>query len=414
MKTIPVRRLACLAFALLGTGPAIFWAAVAVKPEPPKTHVLFMGADLDVQREKKYYRVEDVMGSELKVHIGKREVFVPTRGRQTGLKVDHELKLSTTSVKLDNLQSGPAYTPANDPVRKMIAASGAAGGMAAVQDLAYGRMIQAEMMFSSATNALSRTPEGSASRGQVQAAYNAAQAEYQASAQQAEAGNNFMMSDQANTGGYVERMNKEKDLGNFDAMDVSFKVSSPVELDDPYMVILFKFQPRDAKPGDEGILIHAKSLPPIGPKPQYVRAFEGGLPIGFKFLDCSVHIYNRGEEVATNVSPNRVELTRDEAQLYMMMEYIGAHKGATVPAVAVAGSLPIPRRQQLSLDQLNRTCYAKVAKDGHLMGAYADEGCTLQLDDQGALAAIGEIFFNPSLAEGKPVEGVARFRLADL
>jgi hypothetical protein len=414
MKTIPVRRLACLAFAALCVGPALLRAAVAVKPELPKTHVLFMGADLEVQREKKYYRVEDVMGSELKVHIGTREVFVPTRGRQTGLKVDHSLKLSTASVKLDNLQSGAAYTPANDPVRKMIAASGAAGGMAAVQDLAYGRMIQAEIVASAATNSLSRTPENSPSRGFAEAAYKAATEEYTASAQQAEAGNNFMLSDQANTGGYVERMNKERDEGNFDAMDVSFKVSSPVELDDPYMVILFKFQTRDAKPGDEGILIHAKSLPPIGPKPQYVRAFEGGLPIGFKFLDCSVHIYNRGEEVATNVSPNRVELTRDEAQLYMMMEYIGAHKGATVPAVAVAGSLPIPRRQQLSLDQLNRTCYAKVAKDGHLLGAYADEGCTLQLDDQVAASAIGEIFFNPSLSDGKPVDGVARFRLADL
>ncbi|MES1168567.1 MAG: hypothetical protein ABUL61_05305, partial [Oleiharenicola lentus] len=363
MKTIPARRLVCLGFATLATLLPLLRAA-EVKPETPKTHVLFMGADLEVQREKKYYRVEDVMGSELKVHIGKREVFVPTRGRQTDLKVDHGLKLSTTSVKLDHLESGPAYTPANDPVRKMIAASGAAGGMAAVQDLAYGRMIQAEIMASSATNTLSRTPENSASRGQVEAAYNAAMAEYSASARQAEMGNELMLSDQANTGGYVERMNKEKDEGNFDAMDVSFKVSSPVELDDPYVVILFKFQPREAKPGDEGILIHAKSIPPIGPKPQYFRAYESGLPIGFKYLNCTVHIYNRGEEVATNLSPNRVELTREEAQQYMVMEYIGAHKGATVPAMAVASSLPIPRRKQLTLDQLNRTYYARVAKDG--------------------------------------------------
>lgn len=404
---------------LLGAGLA---TAIALPPAhgaqapaaQPKTHVLFMGADLAVQREKKFYRVEDVVGSELKIKVGRKEVFVPTRNRSTSLKVDHSLKLAGASVKLDELFSGPAYTPANDPVRKMIAASGAAGGAAAVRDLAYGRMIAAEIGLASATNTLANTSESSASRSAVEAAYQAAGAEYEAGTRQAESGNDFQFSSQYDTAAYANKAKLEEAEGNYDAMEVSFKVSSPVELDDPHMVVLFKFQERDAKPGDEGMVIHAQSLEPIGPKPKYVRVRQGGLPRGFKYLDCEVHIFNRGEEVATNASSKRVELTREEARQYLLIEHLGANKGTTVPASAVRGTVPPTRLRELSLDQLNRTYYAKVGVDGVVLGLYADEACSLQLDDPVTVSIVGEVFFKPALYQGKPVPGVAKVRLGEI
>lgn len=382
-------------------------------PDPTRPYVLFMGADLAVQRDKRYYRVEDVIGSEFKISVGKKEFFVPTRNRATDIKVNNSLKLAVGSVKLDGLESGPSYTPANDPMLKFVAASGAAGGAAAVRDLSYGRMIQAEISLAAAGNALSRTPEGSASRGAVQGAFDAATREYAAGSRQAELGNEFTLSQQFDTTAYANQMAKEKAEGNFDAMEVSFKISSPVELDDPYMVILFRFHERDAKPGDESLLIHAKALDPIASKPKYIRIKEGGLPRGFKYVDSEVHIYNRGEEVATNASSRRVELTRAEAQQYLVIEHIGAHKAAVLPASFVPGTLPLVRRQQLSLDQLNRTFYAKVSPDGTLLGAYLDESCSQPLEDAGTLAALGDAFFRPALDKGKPVEGTARLRLAD-
>ena len=180
------------------------------------------------------------------------------------------------------------------------------------------------------------------------------------------------------------------------------------------MVVLFKFLERGAKPGNEGLLIYAKALDPIGPKPRYIRVLEGGLPVGFKFVDCQVHVYNRGQEVATNVSPKRVDLSRDEARLYLLMDYLGANKGATVPASAVRGTLPRPSRAGLSLDQINRTAYVKVSKDGQVLGVYQDEACQLALEDARYVNALGEVFYNPALYQGKPVEGVARLRLGDI
>ena len=221
-------------------------------------------------------------------------------------------------------------------------------------------------------------------------------------------------SSQYNTGQYVDQMHRELAEGNYDAMEVSFKISSPVELDDPHMVILFKFQERDAKPGTEGMLIHAEALDPVGPKPKYIRIRKAGLPRGFKYLDCEVHIFNRGEEVATNASSKRVELTREEAQQYLLIEHLGANKDATVPAAPVPGTLASTRLKELNLDQLNRTYYAKIASDGAVLGLFADESCNLKIDNDATLAVVSEVFFTPALVKGKPVEGVARVRLGEI
>jgi hypothetical protein len=390
--------------------PAAEKAAPPKKAEESKTHVLFMGADVSVQRDKKSYRVEGVVGSELLIRIGKNPVYVPTRMRAVDLKVEHDLKLSGASVQLDGLESGPSYTPGNDPRLKFQRESGAAGGAAAVQDLAYGRMISASLSAGFAA-AAAAGPGGN--RPEVQAAAADAQSRLDTANRELDAAGQMMMQDRFNTGTYADTMAKELAEGNYDAVEASFKISSPVELTDPYMVLVFKVLEREAKPGEESTLIYAKSLEPITSKPRYIRVREGGMPRGFKFLECQVHIYNRGKEVATNVSPKRVELTRDEARQYILIEHIGANKGATVPAMPAPGGLRPGDRERLTLEQLARTSYVKVSEEGTLLAAYADEACAIQLEDPAMVAVLGEVFYRPALVNGKPVAGVARVRLSD-
>ena len=388
-------------------------AAGDKKPEPATPYVLFMGADLAVQRDKKIHRVEDVVGSELKIKVGKKEVLVPTRNRNTALKVSNSLKLTAATARIDGLEAGPSYTPANDPKHKFNRESGAAGGAAAVQDLAYGSMIALNLNASqSAVNAEGATgPSAAMARANIAGEQAAANARMQGAAAEGAA---MQYSSQYNTGAYAEEMQRELSEGNYDAMEVSFKISSPVELDDPHMVILFKFQERDAKPGTASMLIHVESLDRIGPKPKYMRIRKGGLPQGFKYLDCEVHVFNRGEELATNASPKRVEITREEARQYLLIQHMGANKDATVPATVVSGMLPADRLKGLTPEQLNRIHYAKVGPDGSVLGLFADENCNLKIDNDPTLMVLGEVLFIPALVKGKPVEGVARVRLGEI
>jgi len=381
------------------------------QPAAAKTHVLFMGADLSVQRDKKYYRVENVVGSELMIRINRKEIFVPTRLRSTALKVDHDLKLAGTVVELAGLESGPGYTPGNDPRRKFDRESGAAGGAAAVQDLAYGQMINQSLSAGFTAAAAENSP-----RPETRAAADAAQRNYETALSAFDSmSSNVSSSMQYNTGAIANRRALELDEANYDAVEASFKISSPVELSDPYMVVMFKILERDAKPGSEGMLIYAKALEPVAAnaKPRYIRVREGGLPAGFKFVDCQIHIYNRGREVATNVSSKRVDLTREEARQYLLLQHLGTNKDATVPAAAAAGGLRAGMREQLSAAQVGGTYYVKVSSDGALLGAYADEACNLQVGDPTLRTVLADVFYKPALVHGKPVEGVARVRLSD-
>jgi len=425
MKNLPTRSARLTRFfpglLLLPLGVSAAETAAAKKPEEPKSHVLFMGADLSVQREKKFYRVENVVGSEFMIRVNKKEVFIPTRLRSTEIKVGHDLKLTGAVVQLDGWQSGPGYTPANDPNLKFQRESGAAGGAAAVQDLAYGKMVSAELSNSFAQAAVIAAGDGDpfrqasgdpGSEGALAAAARA-YANLEVSRAQLDGSSQMMMQDRYNTGTHADTLAKELAEGNYDAVEASFKISSPIELNDPYMVLMFKILERDAKPGSEGMLIYAKTLDPITTKPHYIRVREGGLPRGFKFVECQIHIYNRGREVATNVSPKRVDLTRDEARQYILMEHLGANKGVTVPAMPTAGGLRPGDRERLTNEQLIRTSYVKVSPEGTLVAAFADEACTIQLDDGSMTAVLGEVFYKPALVNGKPVEGVARVRLSD-
>jgi len=368
---------------------------------PAKTHVLFMGVDLDVQQEKKLYRVEDVVGSEFKIRIGQKEYFVPTRNRTTGLKVVNALKLTSASVQVDDLQGDPTYTPAKDPRRKFNARTGTSGALQSAHD--WSTLRQGEAV-ASLEKAQMGPPEFRKNYENIIEQEN----------DNLGVLNQQMGSDLGSIPTMANELAIELAKGDFDAVEVSFKLSSLEELADPYMVVLVEFQPREAKPGETGLLIHAKALGPVGPTPRAILMQEGGMPVGFKILRQEVHIYNHGEEIATNLSSKRVELTREEAREYLVIEHIGTHKGATVAASAVPGTLSPARRQQLTLDQLNRTLYAKVSKEGNLLGAFTDESCSVSIDNTDMLAALGEVFFKPALFQGKPVEAAARLRLADL
>jgi hypothetical protein len=376
---------------------------------PPKTHLLFLGADLSIQHQSKVYRVEDVTGSALKIKVGRDDVLVPTRQGPVALQVKAGLKLAGTSAVLDELKSGAAYTYANDPMRKLEEANSNAVATADSFDLS---VAGADMARANLAAVMEATSHYSAeNRAQAEREIAAARGLLERNERQLVTATGTTLSDRPNLG--VGALRAAKAEGNYDAMEVSFKVSSATPLDRPYMVVLFRFHDPAAKPGVNGMVIHAQALDPIDASPRYVRVLRGGLPPGFKPVDCSVHLYNRGAEVGTNVSDKRVELTRDEARQYLVMEHLGAHKGETLPAGLVAGSLSRETRQKLTPTQVTQTFYAKVAADGALQGAFADEACATPLGDAGIDAALREAFFVPAVQQGKAAAGVARVRLAD-
>jgi hypothetical protein len=161
-------------------------------------------------------------------------------------------------------------------------------------------------------------------------------------------------------------------------------------------------------------MVYAKALHPIDVHLSHVHFAQEGFPFGFEVVDFQLHLYNRGEEIATNVAADRVELTRDEAFEYVKMEYIGSHKGATLPAEPAMGKLPAELPAKLAQGQYKQTFYVKVSKDGLADEEYSDPACTRRIDDPYLDSVVKRIRFKPALNSGRPVDGFATVNLGKL
>jgi len=406
MKTIRSSR-RNFVFLLIAAAGMPLGAVAAEAGAPPPKAVLFMGADLMLQHKKKLYRVEDVAGSDFKIRVAGEDVFVPTSRDPVNLHIDAELKLAGLTVQVDGLKAGEGYTYGNDPMRKLEEANRNSLVTADLKDYAEAAVPRAEGNLQNVMKATSHYTD----RAQADREVATAIAGVAAANRMSNYTDISVNSDSSNLGSGAHRMAIGQ--GQFDAMEVSFKVSSPVELKQPYMVILFKFHDPAAKPDVNGMAIHAQALDPIDAKPRYVRVLRGGLPTGFKFVECSVHIYDHGREVATNISNNRVELAHSEAREYLVLQHVSAHKGATLPAAIVPGTLSRTRRENLSGPRLTRAFYVKVSGAGAVEGAFEDFDCKQPLEDVEMKIALDEVFFTPALEQGKVVDGVARVRFVD-
>jgi hypothetical protein len=200
----------------------------------------------------------------------------------------------------------------------------------------------------------------------------------------------------------------------FDAMDVEFDIRSAKPLHNPYVVTMTKFRTSDAKQGMIQNLVYAEALHPIDEHLSHVHFTEAGFPFNYELIDFQLHIYNQGEEVATNIAANRVELTRDEAFEYIKSEYIGSHTKDTLPAVPAMGRLPADLPGLLARGKYADAFYVKVNRDGLAYEAYSDPACTKRIDDEYLDSVVKRVRFKPALDNGKPVDGTASLRLGQL
>ena len=367
-----------------------------------RTHTLFMGADFDVQSNKVFHRVRDVSGGSFVIKVNGEEILVPMNQAPVEFRIQQSLKLTEHSATIGDLKGERAYSPANDPVKKFVREQpGGASHLQSSQAAMGSTLAQRDLGIAKSSGSPANIV------AQVQQQANSASASY-SSALSAEG------SDFNNVGSYSAKLQEELAKKLFDAMDVTFEVASPQPLNSPYVVIVAQYRERDERPGIAHNWIYARTLEPIDSKPRKVRLLQGGLPPGFELLNFKLHLYDRGQELATNVADKRVPLTRDEAFLYLKIDYVSSHKEATLPPTAAMGKLPADLRSRLTSAQFAHTFFVKVSKDGLPGEVFLDEACAQKADDSYLLSVIRDIRFNPALDKGRAVDGVARLNFDSL
>ncbi len=385
-------------------------ALLASAADEAKTYTLFLGTDFSVQQDKEYYRVLDVSGGNFVIRVKDQEIRVPMRRGSGTLKVDQALKLTRVAAQIDKLKAERAYTAANDPYVRFNARAGAVQGSDAAMSVSYANVGETQGAASSA-NALAIRTAGTPY--EAQAKENAAVATAKAdNAMSDYADSAYGMSRQSfnNPGLAALELQEELAEEKFDAMRYSFEVSSPTPLDRPYLVFVVSYHEKDAQPGTkEGTVIYAKSIEPIGERPTKINILQTGMPVGFVVNETQVRLYNGGQEVATNIAPRRVAMSRDEAFLYLKIDRLSRAKGATLPATPALGRLDEGTKSRLTADQLKQTYYVKVSKEGRAEQVFLDAACT-QAADTTVVAIVANIRFYPALEKNKEQAGTAKLQ----
>jgi hypothetical protein len=367
-------------------------------------YTLFMGADLSLEHGREFHRVEDVLGSRFKIVVEGKEVLVSTEFGTARMRIDNGLKLAGTPVTLGDLKAERAYTPARDPRRKFNRMAASSAGASAAVDLSNFRLVRAEENLGAAMANPHSTP------GQIMDAQAGRDAAVNSQMQaQLDIG-----SDLNSAASHAQTLAMELAEENFDAIQLTMEVSSPVPLDNPYVLIIARIHERDERPGVFRNWIFAKKLDPIGTKPEKIYINQGGLPIGYTLEEYQVRIYNHGREMPTSHSPRRVDLTRDQAQQYLVIEHVAANKDATLPALPVFGEAPADLKGRVAAGEFTQPFYVKVDATGNALGTFSDEECTRAAQDPYVETFVAGVLFAPALEKGKPVDGVARLQLGAL
>jgi hypothetical protein len=391
----------CSSLAALGA-----FAQPASPPAPPKPFAIFMGTDISVEKSGKLYRIQAVAGNSFVISVDGKADLVPMHGKPHTLKVQQDLKLTGVTASVSGLTGERAYTPGNDPrMKRQVQGMRVEAALGDGASLAEGQFITAQNKGYVAFNANSGVRGTDTSIANQEASSAAASAK----AVEAQAMIDAQISSQVSSGANAN-LQAQNDLALqlFDAIEVNFDVSSPNPLTDPYVVLIVHYHEKEAKPGTTRNLIYARAIEKIGAKPQRVHILQGGMPPGYVLEGYQIHLYNLGGEVATDASSKCVPLTRDEAFAYLVAEYLGTHKAATLPAAAVLGKLAPETKSRLTSQQISSPYFVKVSRDGLPLEVYIDQECTRPADATMVALVKSDVRFFPALDKGKRTEGVAR------
>lgn len=393
--------------------PLFVGAAFAADPvgaapaETPQTHVLFMGAELAMEKGRTFYPVEDVTATDLVIRPDGEEVRLPL-ARSTGIRVTDALKLSSRSVTLENFVAEPAFAAGSDPFEQLATSAGLAAGESAVRDLAQMQVFHASTAVPGAhakAEALRGTPFESSAQAELQGAILGVQ-----NAEAAAMGSvNAPMSSLADV---ASRSVGATSAENHDALRITFRITADRDIAQPYCAVIANIREPGSKTRDVQKWTYLQPLRPLrAGEPARVTVYRSGFAPGFSLENCTVHLYEGDEEIATNLSRKRVPLTDEEAHDYRVIEYLTANRGRTAPAGLRDPVLAGAAQATLSPQQIRTTWHVRVDKGGRVTGVFLDSSGKQPTTDPGLVAVLKTLRYNPALVAGKPVESIVPLRL---
>ncbi len=400
ISAIPYRSL-MLATALCA-GPNVVPAA-----EPPGTgsatereYVAFLGLDVKVHDRGQDCPVVSYDEPSLSILHGSEQLNIASRDAKFALSM--EPKLGRRDLTVSDLRGQAVIDPRNDSVR------------AGMHEQVVMEDFQAEDQDLSARNAAIASQYASnLAANQAMSGGGITQQEVdQANFKAAEAQRHLDQS-------YAMPMFQSHTPGQFttgedaatDAFEVTFRLSAREELRDTFG--LLRMVVRDpANPQQPLSVLKFFPLRRVGPASRKVSILQTGLPAGFVVDSFTVHIYSEGDELPTNLSANRMDLSIDEAQQFLILRHCQRNRNASIPAEIIPDLIPPEVRTWLASLHTDATIDLEIDRNGRLTKVNAVQG-NADLSPAEIETKLHDVRFFPALLKGVPADSKGTFGLLE-
>jgi hypothetical protein len=408
----------------------------------PKNHVLFVGTDLSVKQDGKFYRV--VGASKKVLKIEKNHALTEVRlSNAPSIRINKGVKLSKLTANIGNVQTESVD---RESARAQLAAMQTSMALMEEASMAADRRHGLVMVLSAVASPTSLGPDGQIVTGPIKKMQDEAAAAYinalpdleklTASAStlltenimQPYIGDDEVTLDasalpglnllggstlgDSGSGGSASSFTQGKLPSRSTEVELAFDVSSPEPLEQAYIVVVANYS-SPSKPTEVTRQISAREFAHIDSRPQRVKLIHAASLNGLPFKKFDIALFANGQEVATNLSEKRLALTSDQAFQFFLIDHLSTHRGATLPPTPMLMTPRTEFRQQVAKIETNQTIYANVDKMGNVLSMSADAAGTQRLPSS-VESALQKVRFLPALNNGAPVEGRIKVTLAQL
>ena len=380
----------------------VFLPAENTPDTEDKPYSLFVGTDL---------AMHDAVGRNPVVGAEKHTLIVRQKGASKkipidgikGLQFERGVKLSTVSAEVSELKVSFSNQAA---ARAWFEATNV---QIALQNRAVESRDHAMGEFARAANA--GIPVGDDAFGVKQGARDHIASATARAESEMLAGMNDATKDTI-AGMHGERYRESTREDGADTVNISFKLSSPQPLGPGYVALITEYQIG----GKDGAIEHGISVDQfdgLDAEPRRFRMRQTTSSGPWELRNHRIVVFAEGQEVATNLSERRMNVTKDEAHQFIVRRYVLGSRGQTRgPAPVVM----VPRPQlETAARQANlpEAIFVKVDKDGAVLSLSTDRFGIAKVPPAGEVF-LENIRFLPALDNGTPTEGTVKFAITDI
>ncbi len=362
--------------------------------EVVKDHHIYLGFNLDVYFENDYYRMEKYVDRSAKIDLNGSPELVDFKEIKK-YQFKNEVKVSPFEIEVENLKIDRSYSLGNDPkLRAMTTSNVLSVHQSESEDAALTKYVKMSI--------IQGLHEAQGGEGELLGGGNLEDAKTAL-----DISINEFDSDMSHFGSI-----KRTEDNMYDAIQASFYVSSDTPIINPYIIITADF----TNLGEEDRVakwVHVHPLNSIDYKRRKVFFKVAGFRPGYEIVSSKVYLYANGEEIPTNLSESRVEVTEAQAHEYIRFQYLDDNIGNTLDPSPVWKNLPQYILDYISQEQVNLLVTFKVSDEGKVTQLSSEHQEIREFDNK-VRKALFALVFNPALNEGEPVEGKVQLKLSEL